>query len=768
MSITENNTEPLNIEFPLISQDESEDMKTFDLNKIFQMNVTYNFDILKNLILSLIQNQKQFQNQLNNLKTVLLSENNGQISPELLKKIIETKPTEQQKNNTEQNLIRQKKTGLIRAPRNDIKLETSIENDDTINKIIKKINGMEDTVSDLYEIVPPLKKKCDSNNERIIILEKNYETKIKEIQEKIDEFDNLLESHTNKLKDIEVKMQDFNIIDLLKINTGEEGGDVNVTLGLIANLEKKISTKIKFIEERITKSEELNFKNNKDAQNIKNSQDLNNRNIETLKKNFESLDEKINLLEQNLQNQINDVENKFSDKISLLQKNSEENLENIKIIKPKNENSEIDKKKETLSLDDIKKLIDIENLDLENNEKIKEITEHISNLDKIIKNLHNNLGMEQIKSDISALKSGIANCALLQDSKDSKDKIDELQKSINLLKEQFEEFLTNQTDHEDIQNLKRKLESINIKINDLDIFQQDINTKFNQNTQFKKINVDPNKILDIKIYEDFKSQIIKEFTNVNENFSHLRKLVDNIFDSLKNKISYQDAKSLEENILTKMEDLKLTFSKKFAERVETIKNIKYLDQQIKNIINIYIKKNDKNENWLLAKKPLNGNLCASCESYIGDLKENNTYVPWNRYPNKEGEKLYRLGNGFSKMLQMIQVDENDKKNTGIQNDLNNNISKTDGNNNNNTERNLNNSKESKKKSLPRIRNKNKMMNRTKSYFNNNTGLNTISPEIEIYENDSTDKVHTIEVDKREEEFNEPKITKIYRLNKDSN
>ena len=126
MSITENNTEPLNIEFPLISQDESEDMKTFDLNKIFQMNVTYNFDILKNLILSLIQNQKQFQNQLNNLKTVLLSENNGQISPELLKKIIETKPTEQQKNNTDQNLIRQKKTGLIRAPRNDIKLETSI------------------------------------------------------------------------------------------------------------------------------------------------------------------------------------------------------------------------------------------------------------------------------------------------------------------------------------------------------------------------------------------------------------------------------------------------------------------------------------------------------------------------------------------------------------------------------------------------------------------------------------------------------------------
>ena len=126
--------------------------------------------------------------------------------------------------------------------------------------------------------------------------------------------------------------------------------------------------------------------------------------------------------------------------------------------------------------------------------------------------------------------------------------------------------------------------------------------------------------------------------------------------------SDKDIKALEEDLLTKMEDFKVSSCKKFAERVETIKNIKYLDQQIKHIINIYIKKNDKAENWLLAKKPLNANLCASCESYIGDLKDNNMYVPWNKYPMRDpNDKLYKYGSGFSKMLQMIQVDENDKK-----------------------------------------------------------------------------------------------------------
>ena len=108
------------------------------------------------------------------------------------------------------------------------------------------------------------------------------------------------------------------------------------------------------------------------------------------------------------------------------------------------------------------------------------------------------------------------------------------------------------------------------------------------------------------------------------------------------------------------------------------RGIKYLDQQIKNIIQVYIKKIDKGDsNWLLAKKPItNNNMCASCESFIGELKDsnddNNLYIPWSKYPVKDtNDKLYRIGQGYSKMLQDLQIDENDKKREQIINNINN-------------------------------------------------------------------------------------------------
>ena len=56
---------------------------------------------------------------------------------------------------------------------------------------------------------------------------------------------------------------------------------------------------------------------------------------------------------------------------------------------------------------------------------------------------------------------------------------------------------------------------------------------------------------------------------------------------------------------------------------------------------MFSKKNDKGDNWLIAKKPINGYTCASCEQYLGDLHDNNQFVPWNKIPN-QNEKLYRV------------------------------------------------------------------------------------------------------------------------------
>ena len=53
---------------------------------------------------------------------------------------------------------------------------------------------------------------------------------------------------------------------------------------------------------------------------------------------------------------------------------------------------------------------------------------------------------------------------------------------------------------------------------------------------------------------------------------------------------------------------------------------------------------------------MGGHSCASCETYIGDLNEKKDYVAWNKYPQRERDKNYRVGNGFSRMLNMLNLD----------------------------------------------------------------------------------------------------------------
>ena len=231
----------------------------------------------------------------------------------------------------------------------------------------------------------------------------------------------------------------------------------------------------------------------------------------------------------------------------------------------------------------------------------------------------------------------------MEDIKETKEREDDLQKQISLLKESIDDLITNQIDRDDFMNYKSKVESLLHRLNELDNNLADILSRKNMFEEKNKKNNGPNKFLEIKKFEEFRTSIIKEFTNVNDNFNLLRGLTDRLSDALNTKPSFNDMKALEEDFDAKLEDMKLTLSKKFADRVESNKNFKFLDQQLKNIVQIYIKKNEKeSSNWLIAKKPLNSNLCASCDSYIGDLKENSNFVPWNKYPNREGEKLLYL------------------------------------------------------------------------------------------------------------------------------
>ena len=165
----------------------------------------------------------------------------------------------------------------------------------------------------------------------------------------------------------------------------------------------------------------------------------------------------------------------------------------------------------------------------------------------------------------------------------------------------------------------------------------------------KSPSLDSSRYVESHVFNDFSKHIKKELQEINSKYLENKTLIDEILELIRIKATYDDLKALEGRVLfnlidfliSKLEEFKIGNVRKFADKIEVSKNIRYLDTQIKHILDVYIKKMDKGDNWLIAKKPMNGFTCASCEQYLGDLQENNQFVPWNKIPN-QNEKIYRV------------------------------------------------------------------------------------------------------------------------------
>ena len=67
---------------------------------------------------------------------------------------------------------------------------------------------------------------------------------------------------------------------------------------------------------------------------------------------------------------------------------------------------------------------------------------------------------------------------------------------------------------------------------------------------------------------------------------------------------------------------------------------------------------ENEDDAMFTKKPLGGMSCASCEKNITNLYGHKAdYLPWNRFPFRDpSERIAKVGQGFSKMLSMINPD----------------------------------------------------------------------------------------------------------------
>ena len=244
--------------------------------------------------------------------------------------------------------------------------------------------------------------------------------------------------------------------------------------------------------------------------------------------------------------------------------------------------------------------------------------------------------------------------------------IDEIYRQLKFLNE-------TKADKKDLNDINKKISDLNDKYEahqiEIDAINRRLDALFSQLLQNKDegeshptINVDFSQYVSKSEFDKHKKENDHEFKKIWDEIEKLKELIDKIFGILDKKANLSDLEDLKNFLLGKLDELAFACNKKFADKNETANNFKYLEDQIKKILDMLAKKDSQNEadNWLLAKKPIGGYSCAACESYIGDLRDDaHKFIPWNKMPLRDpGDKLYRMGNGFSKMLQMLNFDSN--------------------------------------------------------------------------------------------------------------
>jgi hypothetical protein len=89
--------------------------------------------------------------------------------------------------------------------------------------------------------------------------------------------------------------------------------------------------------------------------------------------------------------------------------------------------------------------------------------------------------------------------------------------------------------------------------------------------------------------------------------------------------------------------------------------LKLLEKNLKNMYDLFMSKggaNAEEDDAMFTKKPLGGTSCASCAKDVVDMYGKRVeYLPWGKLPFRDpSERIARVGQGFSKMLSMINPD----------------------------------------------------------------------------------------------------------------
>ena len=563
--------------------------------------------------------------------------------------IIEENNNKQNNNDNKDNKNNDNNNVIITTTEKKVKQEpvtiikqvdkASNKNTEIIQKLFQRLIALEKKVSEL----------SSKSNENMIL--RTIASNKKNILEHTDTIKNLNES-TEKIKaeleKLKEKVQDFNIYDMFK-----EGGDgdMDVAKALIKALETKQNKRFDLFEEKYKLLSTDNFKNKDDIKNqgiVINGQKI------SIEKNTEKI---LKLLEQQKNQEISNKELKDKED-SILNKKFEDILNNIQTLSDNYNNkiTEIEsklneyQKQPQVLVTEIKPDKTKDKKIQENENTLKEYNERINDLEKSLRQLLKKINIDELNSNLAILQKEISkkgNQGAIDDLIDRLYNIDENIKQINYRVDSSSAFEKKMLEENSL--LSKKFESFANTVNRLSL-------QIIKNPKEDKQVIDYTKFIEVGTFEENKKELSKKFDKIRISFEDILKNIDEILEKLSHTPSDKDFAQYQDIIKNLLDEYRINNNKKYADKYDTSKNFKFLETQIKTITENYNKKLDGQDNWLLAKKPLNNYLCASCEGIIkGELDKRCDYIPWNKYPNRE-EKYTRMGHGFSHMLQMVNDD----------------------------------------------------------------------------------------------------------------
>ena len=687
-----------------------------DLNSLF--NLSYNFENLKLLLTTISKNQDIFESKIRDIEDKL---DNIEFNNSKKDNIFDKMPLDKKSS-------KDLKRDIYSDNYQDFKIKK--ESKIIYNDFSKKINELEDKIKLLYNFIPKFPPNTLNNilDEYQLNLDNNI-SDIKEVKESMQKI-------KNNLDEISIKMNDYDIYDIVK-DIQFSGGDIEASKILIQSLDRKTAERFKFLEEKIKDDEQMALKMKNEITNLKNNFtiqknnltiireqiikmqneiDSNKRsNLEKIKNNENEIEnikereiknmESINTQFQNLS--LNLYDNSIKNEISpITAKENEDKKVEIKEVKEikekkneentiKSENnvsdSERDKSEEKDKMNTetsiSKQKIDESNLVNMNvfNEFKDSIQKKLNNYERRIQALNSQIKNDYFQKELNSLKTEISN------RKPSPQEFYDLSVQV----QQYTDLYDNMK--EENSNLQDELRKLRDSVSSLSKNYENLLlktlSKNMQNGRGDNIN-DNDRVsilsklgdfVEISVFNEYIREQTKFSEKIKKDFDSFKHFYDEIIDTLKKAASVQDLKSLEEYFLDLFDEFKDKCNKYYPKKSEINKNFKSIELQIKQIYEYLMKKDENSENWLLAKKPLGGFSCASCESYIGDLKENNEKILWNQLPERDfiTTNTNRIGNGFSRILNLVNINKeakDKKENNNLSNvELVNNKNEDDGN-----------------------------------------------------------------------------------------